>query len=126
MGIGAVESAPPLAKGERIRIMEVEQVEIINKGIEYPLIASGNEFIVGTEYTCTLYRSAKDESNRASVVVTAQEIGGIPTCAFVFSPTQTASLKTGDVILEIYDNVTLKQMVYKEGFAQVRATSIAQ
>lgn len=105
--------------------MELE-VAIINKGIEYPILANGDEFAVGTEYTCTLYRSAKDKENRASVVVVAQEVGGVPTCNFVFSPSQTAGLKTGSVIMEIYDNVTLKQMFYKEEFTEVRATSIAE
>ena len=105
--------------------MEIE-VAIINKGIEYPIVADGGEFVVGTEYTCTLYRSAKDSQNRASVAVVAQEVGGVPTCNFIFTPTQTAGLKTGSVIMEIYDNQTLKQMFYKEEFTEVRATSIAE
>lgn len=102
------------------------EVGIINKGIEYPVVADGNEFLIGTQYTCTIYRSAKDKESRMSVTVTAEDVGGVPTCDFVFSPKQTAELKTGPVIMEIYDNAELKKMFYKEKFTEVRATSIAE
>lgn len=99
---------------------------IINKGIHCYITAKGDSFAEGKEYTCTLYYSAKKDEYRASSIATATNIGGEIVCQFVFAPEQTASLKNGSVIMEIYDHETLEQMSYVEEFATVRATSLVE
>ena len=123
MGIGAVESAPPLRKGEMYERSMAEV--IINKGIRARVVVRVSAFVIGSEYTCVLYRKPKDEENRITAIATAQEIDGKPTCLFVFEPEQTASMKAGEAILEVYDHNTLEQMYYKEDFCTFRSTSLS-
>lgn len=97
---------------------------IINKGIRSRVTAKGDIFADGREYTCTLYYSAKAQDGRATVKATATTIDGVVVCPFVFEPADTAKLKTGSVIMEIYDAESLEQMSYVENFATVRSNSI--
>lgn len=98
---------------------------IINKGIRARVIVKVSRLIVGNDYTCVLYRKAKDEDNRIYAIATAQEGDEKPYCVFVFEPEQTASMKAGDAILEVYDHDTLEQMYYKDDFCTFRATSLS-
>ena len=98
---------------------------IINKGIRARVVVRVRAFVIGSEYTCVLYRKSKDEENRITAIATAQEIDGKPTCVFVFEPEQTASMKAGEAILEVYDHKTLEQMYYKEKFCTFRSTSLS-
>lgn len=79
-----------------------------------------------------LYYNARKEDYRATanadaLTVTTEQDGvttETATCIFDFTPEQTAALKTGNVILEVYDTDTLQQMKYDDAFATVRSTSL--
>lgn len=98
---------------------------VINKGIRTKVVARGNLFTIGQSYACTLYKDVKKQDGRATTTAIAQDVGGKNGCIFVFEPQQTSSLLTGNVVLEIYDNITLDQMSYVENYATVRATSLS-
>lgn len=103
---------------------------IINKGIRARITIAGGNFILGKEYTCTLYHGVKFPDGRATVTAIAQEItnaDGVTktACVFVFEPEDTAKLKAGTVILEVYDNGSLEQMSFVENFATIRANSVS-
>lgn len=97
---------------------------IINKGIRTKITASGENINVGEMYTCTLYYSIKVRAFRASVTAEAKNVDGVPTCVFVFEPEDTAKLKAGEVILEIYGTNTLDQMTTIKDFAIVQGNSL--
>lgn len=109
---------------ERKRERNMEKA-IINKGIRARVVVRVRAFVIGSEYTCVLYRKPKDEENRITAIATAQEIDGKPTCVFVFTPEQTASMKAGDATIEVYDHNTLEQMYYYEEFCTFRSTSLS-
>lgn len=98
---------------------------IINKGIHCFVKAHGNALQEGKSYTCTLYYSPKKEEYRASDTRVAEKIDDVILCNFVFTPEQTAQLKRGECILEIYDTESLQQMLYIEDYAEVRSTSLS-
>ena len=103
---------------------------LINKGIRARITVRGGNIEVGKEYMCTLYRGVKDLDGRATVSATSillpnKEGKDVPTCVFIFEPADTARLKAGIVILEVYDKGTLEQMSFVEKFATVRANSIS-
>jgi ABC-type uncharacterized transport system substrate-binding protein len=98
---------------------------IINKGIRARIVVKVSAFVAGNEYTCVLYRKPKDDENRITAIATAVEIGDKPTCVFVFEPEQTAKMKAGEAILEVYDHSTLEQMYFKEDFCTFRSTSLS-
>lgn len=103
---------------------------LINKGIRARITVRGGNFIVGKEYMCTLYHGVKYQEGRATVSATAQNLtdkegNTKPACVFVFEPQDTAQLKAGSVILEVYDKGTLEQMSFVDNFATVRANSIS-
>ncbi len=105
---------------------------IINKGIHCKIRVYGNGLIVGNNYTACLYYNAKKEDCRATVTADAAETKVVQdgvtttatTCVFDFTPEQTAQLKTGNVIFEVYDTTSQQQMKYDDAFATVRSTSI--
>lgn len=96
--------------------------KIINRHIACYIKAIGTGLSVGKEYTACLYQSVKDDIRVRSTAQT-QDVDGVITCIFEFTPEQTAQLKTGPVILEIYDSAQNK-MRFEENFATVRATSL--
>jgi len=102
----------------------------ISKGAHCIITASGSGFVSGTQYTACLYYGAKDNEHRATVTTTAVTIPATETtpakvqCVFDFTPTQTKALKSGDVILEIYDTTTIQRMAFWEQYAIVRSTSL--
>lgn len=98
---------------------------IINQGLHAVIEALGGNYIVGKEYTCTLYASVNDKEHRASVTAQAQEVGGEVVIVFDFTPEQTMQLRRGNCILEIYDPVTLTEMAFDEEFAEVRPNSVS-
>lgn len=98
---------------------------LINKGIRARVTARGGNFVEGKEYSCTLYYSAKSQDGRATAIATATNIMGDITCEFVFEPNQTAQLKAGNVILEIFDTNTLEKMYFVDNYATVRANSLS-
>lgn len=98
--------------------------KIINKGIRCYVKVHGNGLIAGEEYTACLYASPKKEEFRATAVAVAEDINGEIVCSFDFTPDQTALLKVGNVIFEVFDG-NYRQMKYDEQFATVRATSIS-
>lgn len=105
---------------------------IINKGVHCKIRVYGSGLIAGNNYTACLYYNARKEDYRAQVSadainVTTEKDGvttEVATCVFDFTPEQTATLKTGNVILEVYDTDTLQQMKYDDAFATVRSTSL--
>jgi ABC-type uncharacterized transport system substrate-binding protein len=114
----------PLRKARKIE-KETIMAYIINKGIRARIIVKVSQLVVGKDYTCVLYKKAKDEDNRITAIATAQEGDEKPYCVFVFEPEQTDSMKAGDAILEVYDHETLEQMYYKDNFCTFRATSLS-
>lgn len=101
---------------------------VINKGIDFSVRAFGMDIVQGTQYTCVLYQSAQLVGGRAEVtqsaVANTQGDGG--ECVFAFSEAQTAELREGKCILEIYETNGKSTMVYKDDFAIVRSTSLAR
>lgn len=97
---------------------------IINKGIRCYVRVRGNGLMAGEQYTACLYASPKKEDFRATVLAMAEETNGEIICVFNFTPEQTAQLKVGNVIFEVFDS-NYRQMKYDEQFATVRATSIS-
>lgn len=97
---------------------------IINKGMHAYIRVRGLGLIVDEEYTACLYYSPKKEEFRATVVAVAKDINGEIVCLFDFTPEQTALLKVGNVIFEVFDS-NYRRMKYDEQFATVRATSIS-
>lgn len=97
---------------------------VINQGVYCTINVHGSGLTVGKSYTACLYYSAKNSEYRATVTATAATVNNVATCVFSFTPTQTKSLKTGNVIFEVYDTDTLKQMKYDDTFGTVRATSL--
>lgn len=97
---------------------------IINKGIHCYIRVHGSGLIVGEEYTACLYYSPKKEEFRITATSVAEDNDGEIICAFNFTPEQTAQLKVGNVIFEVFDS-NYRQMKYDEQFATVRATSIS-
>ena len=97
---------------------------IINKGIKYTITARGN-LIEGKEYTCTLYYNVKQKDYRASSTTIAQQLDNDVVCVFVFTKEMTASLKAGNVHLEIFDE-DATFMSYTDNFAVVRANSLSE
>lgn len=98
---------------------------LINKGIKTKIIAKGNIFTVGTNYTATLYYNVKNQDGRASVTSQATSCEDKACVIFEFSPDDTKKLKVGNVILEIYDSDGLEQMAFVNNFAIVRANSLS-
>lgn len=99
---------------------------IINKGIHAKVRVHGDGLVVGQSYTAVLYSSVKNKESRAEQTMEAVDENGVPTCLFDFTPEQTLSLKVGNLVLEVYDPITLQQMKYDESFATVRATSLSE
>lgn len=105
---------------------------IINKGVHCKIRVYGSGLVTGKNYTAVLYYNARKEDYRATTTadaftVTTEQDGvttETATCIFDFTPEQTATLKTGNVILEVYDTDTLQQMKYDDAFATVRSTSL--
>lgn len=104
----------------------------ISKGSHCVITASGTSFVSGTQYTACLYYSAKDAEHRANVTTTAVTIPATETtpakvqCVFDFNPAQTASLKAGNAILEIYDTTTIQRMAFWDEYATVRSSSLKE
>ena len=107
-------------------------INIINKGIHCKIQVYGSGLVTGKNYTACLYYDARKEDYRAQVSVDATDvtvkkegvITEVAACIFDFTPEQTASLKTGKVMFEVYDTQTLKQMAYNDDFGIVRPTSL--
>lgn len=105
---------------------------IINKGVHCKIRVHGDGLIAGTNYTAVLYYNPNKTEWRASATAEAEIIEKVDngtttqevSCIFDFTPEQTATLKTGNVILEVYDTDTLQQMKYEDAFAIVRSTSL--
>ncbi len=105
---------------------------IINKGVHCKIRVYGSGLVTGKNYTAVLYYSPSKQEGRADVTQEAateqQEIDGVMTevvaCVFDFTPEQTAELKTGKVIFEVYDTENKEQMMYDENYATVRSTSL--
>lgn len=100
---------------------------IINKGIQCVIRAHGNGLKIGSTYTATLYTNAIYEEFRASSTAVSVDYGDGESglCIFVFTPEQTASLKScSEVKLEIFDTDTLENMYFDDKYAIVRATSL--
>ncbi len=105
---------------------------IINKGIHCKIRVYGNGLIEGNNYTACLYYNPRKTDFRATatadaILVTTEKDGvttEVATCVFDFTPEQTAQLKTGNVIFEVYDTTSQQQMKYDDAFATVRSTSI--
>lgn len=102
------------------------KTNIINKGVHCKIRVYGSGLVAGKNYTACLYYSAKKTENRAVATADTQEDTDTSTifCLFDFTPEQTAELKAGTAILEVYDTDTLQQMMYDDAFATVRSTSI--
>ncbi len=105
---------------------------IINKGIHCKIRVHGSGLVAGTNYTAVLYYNARKEEYRATATADAEAVettqNGVTTttaaCLFDFTPEQTAALKTGNAIFEVYDTTSQQQMKYDDAFATVRSTSI--
>jgi hypothetical protein len=96
----------------------------INKGIRCNINVGGNGLTIGKEYIACLYQSVKDNIRiRANAV--AENVDGVVRCFFVFTPEQTATLKKGNCILEVYDTAK-SRMKFDESFATVRDTSLSE
>lgn len=104
--------------------MAAEQ-RIINKGIQARIRVHGAGLVEGATYAAVLYYSPKHTDFRAMQTAIAQKIGEDIVCLFDFTPGQTATLKSGNVIFEVYDVNTQQQMTYNDHFATVRATSLS-
>jgi ABC-type uncharacterized transport system substrate-binding protein len=102
-----------------------QEKPVINQGLHKIISVTGGNYIVGKEYTCTLYASTNDQEHRASVTTTAQELGGKVVLVFDFTPEQTMQLRKGNCILEIFDPVSLQEMAFNNEFADVRPNSVS-
>lgn len=95
---------------------------IINKGISCFINVKGSGLTVGKEYVACLYQAAKDNIRvRANAI--AESNDGVTSCRFEFTPKQTAELKKGNCILEVYDS-SQSRMKFDDNFATVRETSL--
>lgn len=98
---------------------------IINKGIRAKVVASGGMFVVGSTYSCTLYKDVKKQDGMVTANAVAELFNGKKRCVFVFEPEQTKKLEAGTCNLEIYDTNTFDRMSYVDKYATVRATSLS-
>lgn len=94
----------------------------IHKGIQKRITAIGRRFVVGTEYTASIY-NPKDTSIKITSTAVCVELDDKNRVAFVFSGEQTDSLKVGYATIEIYDN-NRTTMAVRDNFAIIRKNSL--